>query len=319
MRYIRHYHNKLISSLLMLLLGMSLSSCIPQKVLNYALKRDAAQDLKHYEGDLGRFRAWSGSWTQELRDTFMLSPNNQARLHAIYRKAPSPTNKTAFILHGYGCNSATMLNMARFYCDEMGYNVFLPDFYAHGKSEGKMRQMGWLDRLDMLQWMQMANHIFSQNGQDTQMLVTGVSMGGATTMMISGEVEKQGLTFVKCFIEDCGYSNVYDEFKHVSKGKFEWVLRWASRRCKHKYGWSFQEASATNQVAQCHLPMLFIHGGNDTFVPTNMVHEVHDAKTGIREIWVPENIAHSQSFDRRNREYRKLVKDFTAKYIHEDE
>ncbi len=312
----RNTHSKILTLFLTLLAGTLLSSCVPQKVLNFALKRDAEKDLRRYEGDLGRFRMWSGQWCESLKDTFMLSPNNQARLHALYRPASRPTRNTVFILHGYGCNAATLLSRARFFSDEMGFNVFLPDFYAHGRSEGKMRQMGWLDRLDMLQWMQMANNIFSLDGQDTQMLVTGESMGGATTMMVSGEVEKQGLTFVKCFVEDCGYTNVYDQFKSVSKGRFKWILNWADRRCKRKYGWSFKEASSVRQVEQCHLPMLFIHGGADTYVPTSMVHEVYEVKDNDRDLWIPEGVGHAQTFDRRNREYRQRVKEFVSKYIH---
>ena len=59
--------------------------------------------------------------------------------------------------------------------------------------------MGWKDRWDVLQWMNIANEIF---GDSTQMVVHVISMGGATTMMVSGEEQKP---FVRCFVEDCGY------------------------------------------------------------------------------------------------------------------
>lgn len=294
---------------------MMLSSCVPQMVLNYALKRDEQADAKRYENDMQRYRARHTAWAEALHDTTMLSPNNGKTLHALYIAAPRPTASTVFLMHGYTGSSATMLNMARFYNEELGCNVFMPDFYAHGKSQGRMRQMGWLDRLDMLQWMQMANRIFRLNGQDTKMLVTGVSMGGATTMMVSGDVEERGLTFVKCFVEDCGYTTVYDQFSDVVKGRYTLFLRWANHRCRRKYGWDFHEASALSQVARCSLPMLFIHGGHDTYVPTRMVDEVYAAKQGERELWVPEGIEHARSFTGRNAEYKRRVKEFAQKYI----
>lgn len=74
--------------------------------------------------------------------------------------------------------------------------------------------MGWKDRIDVLQWMNIANEIF---GDSTQMVVHGISMGGATTMMVSGEKQKP---FVKCFVEDCGYTSVWDEFSHELKSSF---------------------------------------------------------------------------------------------------
>ncbi len=296
--------------------SLLMSSCVPQIILNYALKRDEAKDLNRYEMTLKGYKGRNANWMAEVRDTTMKSPNNGALLHAIYRKADRPTGKTAVILHGYSANSASMLNMARFYNMEMGYNVLLPDFYAHGKSEGKMRQMGWLDRIDMIEWMKMANRMFGVNGAPTQMLVTGVSMGGATTMMVSGEVEKQGLDFVKCFVEDCGYSDVYDQFSAVVKGKYGIFLKWADFRCRRKYGWGFKEASSVRQVEQCKLPMLFIHGGADTFVPTKMVNEVSEAKKeGPSELWIPKGVGHGRSFDMRNAEYKSLVKKFAEKYM----
>lgn len=287
-----------------------MSSCVPQIVLNYALKRDEAKDRSRYEQTIKSYQGWTGGWMAEVKDTTMVSPNDGAKLHAIYRKAEKPTRKTALILHGYTGNAASMLNMALFYNRELGYNVLLPDFYAHGLSEGKMRQMGWLDRMDMLEWMKMANRIFSLNGEDTEMIVTGVSMGGATTMMVSGEVEAQGMTYVKAFIEDCGYSDVYKQFSSVVKGKYTAILKWADHRCQRKYGWGFKEASSVKQVEKCHLPMLFIHGGADTYVPTQMVNEVYEVKDGKKELWIPAGVGHGQSFGRANREYKKKVREF---------
>jgi len=302
--------------LLSLVMSLLFCSCVPQIVLNYSLKRDYEKDTVRYNHEYQRFKAWNGPWALNLRDTVMESPVHPGTtLHALYRYADKPTTKTAFILHGYGCNGTTLLGMARFYSQELGYNVFLPEFYAHGKSEGKMRQMGWLDRLDMLQWMEMANQLFRKNGEDTQMVVTGVSMGGATTMMISGDVEERGLSYVKCFVEDCGYTDVFNQFSSVAKGRFTWVLKWTSKRCKRRYGWDFKEASALKQVERCNLPMLFIHGGADTYVPTKMVHEVYEVKQGDKDLWIPNNISHAQSFDRRNREYREQVREFVSKYI----
>ena len=46
--------------------------------------------------------AWKDSLTQAnaLKDTFIYTPD-QARLHAYYVTAPSPTSKTAVIVYGY--------------------------------------------------------------------------------------------------------------------------------------------------------------------------------------------------------------------------
>lgn len=287
------------------------TSCVSQLMLNYALKRNPSKDATRYEGECKR----NSKYFSNLRDTVIQSAQDGVSLHAIYIAAPTRTLRTVVLLHGYGGNSASMLHMARFYQQELGMNVLLPDFYAHGQSRGRMRRMGWLDRLDMVQWIQVANEIFSFDGQQTQMLVTGVSMGGATTMMVSGEVESRGLSCVRCLVEDCGYTTVWDQFSSVLKGKHSTLLRMANRRCRRKYGWDFREASSLTQLSQCHLPMLFIHGGADAYVPTSMVHQVYEVYPGEKSLWIPDGITHAQSFDKANAEYRRRVSEFVGKYM----
>lgn len=293
------------------LISVFTSSCVSQMMLNYALKRNVQKDEVRYEGEYKKY----SKYFADMRDTVIHSNQDGTPLHGIYAAAPTRTLRTAVLLHGYSGNSATMLRMARFYQEELGMNVLLPDFYAHGRSGGGMRRMGWLDRFDMVQWLELANQIFSYDGQQTQMLVTGVSMGGATTMMVSGEVESRGLNFVLCFVEDCGYTTVWDQFSSVLKGKHSALLKMGNRRCIRKYGWGFREASSLTQLNKCHLPMLFIHGGADTYVPTRMVHEVYAVYPGEKSLWIPEGVAHGQSFDRANEEYRRRVLQFVNKYM----
>ena len=78
-----------------------------------------------------------------------------------------------------------------------GYNVILPHMRGHGESEGAYIGMGYHDRKDIIKWVE---YIISQDSL-AEILIYGVSMGGAATMMVSGENLPDN---VKCFIEDCG-------------------------------------------------------------------------------------------------------------------
>ena len=83
-------------------------------------------------------------------------------------------------------------------------------------------------------------------------------------------------------MEDCGYTSVWDEFRGELKELFGLpafpLLHTASWLCRQEYGWDFREASALEQVKKCTLPMLFIHGDADTFVPTWMAYPLYEAK-----------------------------------------
>ena len=259
-------------------------------------------------------RSWKDSLQQAyaLKDTFIYAPD-QKRLHAYYVAAPSPTSKTAVIVHGYTDNAIRMMMIGYMYSHSLGYNILLPDLRYSGLSDGEAFQMGWLDRKDVMRWMEVANEIY---GDSTQMVVHGISMGGATTMMVSGEPQPD---YVKCFVDDCGYTSVWDQFGKELKEQFglpEFPLMYtASWLCDWKYGWSFSEASAIKQVEKCRLPMLFIHGEKDDYVPTWMVYELYEAKPQPKEIWTVPNAGHATSYKLNREAYTEKVKQFTDKYI----
>ena len=82
-------------------------------------------------------------------------------------------------------------------------------------------------------------------------------------------------------IEDCGYTSVVDELTYKLRQLFGIpafplvnTTSWLTERIA---GYSFYEASALDQVRKSKLPTLFIHGGQDTFVPTEMVYKVYNA------------------------------------------
>lgn len=247
-----------------------------------------------------------------LRDTFIV--NDGARLHAYYVAAPEATRATAVIVHGYTDNAIRMFMLAHLYNHELRYNVLLPDLHYSGLSDGDCFRMGWLDRLDVMRWMDVADSIFG----GTQMVVHGISMGAATTMMVSGEEQRP---FVRCFVEDCGYTSVWDEFEHELRGRFGLpafpLLHVADWLCGVEHGWTFREASAVEQVKKCRLPMLFIHGAADDFVPTWMVYELFEAKPQPKEIWVVPGAAHAVSYRDNRDQYVWRVRNFVSRYIKE--
>ena len=261
-------------------------------------------------------KPWKDSLTsaKAVRDTFICAPDGD-KLHAYFIPAVHANSKTAVIVHGYGGNGIEMMMIGYMYHHDMGYNVLLPDLNYCGLTDGEAYQMGWKDRTDVQQWMEVANTLF---GGNTQMVVHGISMGAATTMMVAGEKQP---AYVKCFVEDCGYTSVWDEFQGELKNQYHLpafpLLYTSSVLCKLKYGWSFKEASALKQVAKCHLPMFFIHGDNDDYVPTWMVHPLYQAKPDPKELWlVPDaQPQHARSYMHNREVYTEKVKTFTSKYI----
>ena len=245
-----------------------------------------------------------------LRDTFVTMPSGE-RHHAILLRNDSAHGRTAVIVHGYKDCSIKFLYLGRMYHRDLGFNILLPDLHGHGLSEGDNIQMGWKDRLDIKRWTEIAAGTFADSTHGTSVVVHGVSMGAATTMCLSGEALPD---YVRCFVEDCGYTSVWDEFSGQLSEQFglpEFPLLYStSILCRLVNGWSFGEASPLRQVAKCNRPMLFIHGDADTFVPFSMMQRLYDAKRGEKEMWIAKGTHHAASYLDYPHEYTEKVRDF---------
>ena len=70
--------------------------------------------------------------------------------------------------------------------------------------------------------------------------------------------------------------------------------------------------SLRKQVAKCQLPMLFIHGDSDDFVPTEMVHRLYAAKSGTKRLWLAPGSEHAMSYCDHPGEYKSQVVSFLS-------
>lgn len=262
-------------------------------------------------------KPWVDSLKRErkLRDT-TITMDDGRRAHALYLRCDTAHGRTAVMVHGYTDCAVKYLYVGRMYHRDLGCNILLPDLSAHGLSDGEEIQMGWNDRLDIMRWTEVAKDLFAEGSDSVRIVVHGVSMGAATTMCLSGERLPD---YVRCFVEDCGYTSVWDEFEGQLKEMFNlpaFPLMWTtSALCKIKYGWSFGEASPLRQVAKCRRPMLFIHGDSDTFVPTRMVYPLYEAKPQPKELWIAHGSRHARSYTDHPKEYTAKVRAFIDRWL----
>lgn len=291
-------------------------------MIDYALAPNP--DRTDIDGRFGRLRSqhpevveWLDSLQENglLRDTFITMPT-QERHHAYFVGNPQAHGRTALLLHGWRDNSIGMLHIGHIYHHLMGCNILLPDFHAHGQSDGNLIQMGWKDRTDILRWVSVAEQLFRDSVCPSSIVLHGISMGAAAVMYVAGEETPD---YVKCFVEDCGYTSVWDEFRYELKEEFGLppfpLLFVASALCKWRNGWSFGEADAVASVSRCRKPMLFIHGDSDTFVPSWMVHPCYDAKPQPKEIWITKGCDHNRSYTDYRLIYINKVSTFVGKYL----
>ncbi len=124
---------------------------------------------------------------------------------------------------------------------------------------------------------------------------------------------------VKVIVEDCGYTSVWDEFAVQLKNIFRLpavpLLNIVSVYSKLVHGFGFKEASAANALKKCKLPILFIHGTDDSFVPFSMMDKLYNAAAGEKEKLVVEGAKHIQSDVAAPEIYWSTIENFVKKYI----
>lgn len=239
------------------------------------------------------------------------SANGKKNLHADFIFSEKPSDVYIILVHGYTSSPENMGIYAKKY-HEVGYNVILPSLNGHADSEKDIVTMGWDDRLDVIEW---ANYI-SEEKPNSKIIIHGVSMGAATTMMATGEDLPKN---VVAAVADCGYTSVWDIFSNkLNKGMnlpdFP-ILYSANTVNKAISKYDFKKASSVEQLKKSKTPTIFIHGEKDTFVPYEMLDKVYNACASEKEKVTIPDAPHARNACADPELYWKSVFDFINKYL----
>lgn len=260
----------------------------------------------------------NGSWidwvNEQKFEELTLTSRDGLKLAGYYLPADEPTDKLVILTHGYLGHAKQMGLYGQHYYTDLGYNIFMPDARGHGKSEGDYYGFGWPDRLDLIDW---TAYLVKKLGAETEVVYHGLSMGAATVLMASGEeaIPRQ----VKAIVADSPYKSVYQLFKYQMNRMFYLpafpLLDSTSLLTKVRAGYSFRGASALTEVAKTDVPILYIHGEADTFVPTKMAEELYKNTSSDAELLLIPNANHGEAFALAEDEYKLKVNRFLNRYI----
>ncbi len=239
------------------------------------------------------------------------SSNFNKNLHADYIFANENTNICVIVIHGYTSSPCSMGVYAEKY-HELGYNVLMPSLNGHADSESGKITMGWNDRLDIIDWI----NFLVENNPDIKIILHGVSMGAATTMMTTGEKLPEN---VKVAVADCGYTSVWDIFSDKITNNFKMhtfpTLHSANSINKIYSGFDFKKASSVEQLKKSKTPTIFLHGDKDTFVPYEMLDKVYEACVADKEKVTIPNSPHARNACSNPELYWNAICDFINKYL----
>lgn len=218
-------------------------------------------------------------------------------------------DKTVICVHGYcGTGLRDMSAIAPFFLQN-GFNVLLVDNRAHGESEGNVIGYGVLDSLDVTVWI---NALKTAHPVKSTFLY-GISMGAATAMMTAQYVRRDEIAGI---IADCGFTSIYEEFcylyrtvAHVPPCIIVPAIR---RRAKKFAGYDIKTTDAREILAKTDIPVMFIHGDADKFVPVAMTEQNCRACASEHSIFEVSGAGHAECYFSRKPEYEKRVLAFVA-------
>ncbi|WP_342512486.1 alpha/beta hydrolase [Sporosarcina sp. FSL K6-1522] len=277
------------------------------------LQNNADLDVSDQTMDLFLNGEWIDWVNAQPFEELTLTARDGLTLSGYFLPAAEPTDKLVIFTHGYLGHAKQMGLYGQHYYTDLGYNLFMPDARGHGKSEGNYYGFGWPDRLDLMDWTQL---LVDKLGPDTQIAYHGLSMGAATVLMASGEeLPRQ----VKAIIADSPYASVYQLFSYQMNRMFYLpafpLLDSTSLLTKIRAGYSFREANALKAVEKTTVPILYIHGESDTFVPTKLTKELFQHTASDAELLLVPNANHGESFALATEEYKRTMDDFLEQYI----
>lgn len=228
----------------------------------------------------------------------------------------NPTNKFIVLVHGVSiCYVGSLKYFDIFY--KNGFNVLIVNQRRHGKSEGKYSTYGFYEKYDVNMWIE---YLKSRFGNDIILGLHGESMGAGTVMETIPLNDS-----IKFVIEDCGYSNFHEligfQITHEYKNRLvRKILRpsllFANFFMKTKAKFSMKKIVPIDIVASTSLPMMFVHGKEDYFVPWYMAVDLYKAKTkGYKELYLVEGAKHAEALEVNKILYEKKIITFIEKAL----
>lgn len=214
--------------------------------------------------------------------------------------------------HGYRSSAVRDGNSLLLFAQKNGYNTLLVHQRGHGTSEGRTITFGIRERYDCAEWVRYALREF---GKETKIILAGISMGASTILMAAD----LGLPDnVKGMIADCGFSAPKEILRAVMKQmKYPVGITYAVVRLGAKIFGRFdvEEYSALEAMEKCTIPILFIHGNEDYFVPCEMSRACYEACAAEKKLILVEGAAHGISYCVDSTLYEKEVYDFFERVL----
>ena len=227
--------------------------------------------------------------------------NLNARYYEKFPNAP-----IELMLHGYRGSGERDLCIGIERAFKVGRNAFIVDHRGAGRSDGNVISFGINEYKDSLKWL---DFIINEFGKDVKIVITGISMGASTALMMAGTDLPKNVIGV---LADCGFTSPKAIIKKVvtdmklPAGIIYPFIRFAGILS----GFDIEETSAIESVKKAKVPIIFIHGEDDDFVPASMSKDLFNACASSKKLLIVKGAGHGSSYMVDPKTYVDTVKSY---------
>lgn len=244
-------------------------------------------------------------------ETIAITARDGIQMVGHLRRAQN-AKRTIIAFHGWRATWARDFSLSADFWNEQGCTVLYAEQRGQGNSGGDYMAFGLLERFDCLDWIEWVNDNLTD---ELPIYLSGISMGATTVLMAAGldlPANVHGIT------ADCGYTSPPEIWKYVMEKNFH--LSYGAYRgavnaiCQKKLGVKADSYSTLDAMKVCKVPVLFIHGTDDKFVPVEMTYKNYEACAAPKHLLIVPGADHGLSFVVDRPAYEKAIFEFWNRY-----
>lgn len=251
---------------------------------------------------------------EELRavetETVEITADDGIRLIGHYHAGENP-KRVIVAMHGWRSSWAQDFGLISKFWHANDCAVLYAEQRGQGESGGDYMGFGLLERHDCLAW---TKWVHERTEGKLPVYLCGISMGATTVLMTAGfEDLPPSVVGVGA---DCGFTSPHAIWKHVVEENLHMpygLYSGAARDiCRKKLQLSPDAYSCTDAMASCRVPVMFVHGTDDKFVPIDMTYENYKACAAPKRLFVVPGAEHGTSYLVDQAGYEAATKEFWA-------
>lgn len=201
---------------------------------------------------------------------------------SLFHRSIDKDRQYPLVLYCHG-NSGNRTESYDSICGMLRMNILVLafDFAGCGLSEGAYISLGYFEKDDIDDVFTFINKNYDFVDQ-TRIGIWGRSMGAVSTLLYASTHPNIRLLILDSPFEDLSIllHEYIDRYKIVSKIAGKYIYRQLKTRIIEQAGFDFEEVSPISVINNCSMPILFIHGTNDTIVPTHHSKDLFEAYEG---------------------------------------